>query len=98
MDTQKILLLLVGAGLIMFAIGWLTASICASTEDDIRAWAEERGKEVDSVKVHFTPIGTPYWYLQNGAQIYEVTMTDGEKDWIRTSILGWDITTEPIKN
>lgn len=94
MNTTQTISLLIGAVLILASAAWLTVSICASTEEEIRDWAEERGMEVRSIEVHFTWVGTPFWYLQNGCQIYEISMKDGEKRWIRTSILGWDVEPE----
>lgn len=83
---------------IMVAIGWLTASICVLAEEDILAWAEDRGFTVSRIERHFTWVGTPFWYLQYGAQIFEVETTDGQRWWIRTSILGWDVVNDSTNN
>jgi hypothetical protein len=91
MNTIQTISLLLGAGLVLASAAWLTVSICASTEEELKDWAEEQGQKVERVEVHFTWVGTPFWYLQTGCQIYEVKLTSGSTWWIRTSILGWDV-------
>jgi len=59
-------------------------------KEKINTWAVDHSLKVSKIDTHLTTFGTPFFYVNRGHRIYEVDMTNGDKWWVRTSILGAD--------
>jgi hypothetical protein len=65
-----------------------------SNEQEARSWAESKGKVLRS-DTHWTPVGTPYYWVPKGGMIYEfeILLPSGKKEtwFVRTGqIYGFD--------
>lgn len=75
---------------ILIICGLIVNYSIESGKTEVYKWASEHNMEVKSIEVHITAINTPYYYVNKGSYIYEVSMTNGETWWCRTGIFGND--------
>ncbi len=76
---------------IIIAIVCIVIYFLIEQENDyINDWANKKGLSVVKTEVHVTPIGSPFYYCDQGQFIYEVHLSDGSLWWYRTSIFGGD--------
>ena len=55
-----------------------------------KEFAKKLGCTIVSTDTHITPIGTPFYYVNKGSMIYEITLSNGEIWFMRPSIFGND--------
>ena len=59
-------------------------------KEEIREWAKTKGLSVSKIEIHYTAIGTTFYYVQKNCNIYEVDMSNGEKWWVRIGVFSND--------
>jgi hypothetical protein len=83
---MKLSEILIGIMLIALAI-LIMFVIQSSYENNIRDWAQKRGQTVEVLETNVTPIGSPFYYVNNGQYIYKVKLSpSGEIWWVRTGL------------
>ena len=83
---MKLLEILIGIVLIALA-GSIMFVIQSSYESSIKDWAKKRGQTVEVLETNITPIGSPFYHVNNGQYIYKVKLApSGEIWWVRTGL------------
>lgn len=83
---MKLSEILIGIVLIALAVS-IVLVIQSSYESSIKDWAKEKSQTVEVLETNVTPIGSPFYYLNNGQYIYKVKLSpSGEVWWVRTGL------------
>ena len=83
---RNIIILIISVVIIYFG----AISIIHLHERTIKKWSIEHKMKVKTIEHRITIIGSPFNYQSDGQFIYKVSMTNGEKWWVRTSLFGND--------
>ncbi len=66
----------------------------SSSESEIKTWANNNNLDIVKIQIHWTVIGTPFFYVNKGCFIFEVDVAtksgNPEKWWIRTGVFSND--------
>lgn len=76
--------------LLLLFVGFIQSNVMSSKETEIKKWAVENNHEIKSMDYHFTIIGSPFNYVNNGQFIYKVILTNNEVWWVRTGVFSND--------
>lgn len=68
----------------------IAVSRTTKEKEEIVQWATTKGLSISKIEIHYTAIGTPFYYVHKNCNIYEVDMSNGEKWWVRIGIFSND--------